>query len=62
MKSPQDGIRHAQLGFLYALMGRKDEALREGQRGEELTPVSKDTITEAQSRVSRVDLCAQRRC
>ena len=44
MKSPQDGIRHAQLGFLYALMGRKDEALREGQRGEELTSASKDLI------------------
>ena len=43
-KSPQDGIRHAQLGFLYALMGRKDDALREGQRGEELTSVSKDMI------------------
>ena len=44
MKSPQDGIRHAQLGFLYALMGRKDEALREGRRGEELTSASKDLI------------------
>jgi TolB-like protein/Tfp pilus assembly protein PilF len=44
MKSPQDGIRHAQLGFLYALMGLKDDALREGQRGEELTSVSKDII------------------
>jgi TolB-like protein/Tfp pilus assembly protein PilF len=44
MKSPQDGIRHAQLGFLYALMGRKADALREGQRGEELTSVSKDII------------------
>jgi TolB-like protein/Flp pilus assembly protein TadD len=42
--SPQDGIRHAQLGFLYALMGRKDDALREGQRGAEVTPVSKDMI------------------
>ena len=44
MKSPQDGIRHAQLGFLYALMGRKDDALREGQRGEELTSASKDMV------------------
>ena len=44
MKSPQDGVRHAQLGFLYALMGRKDDALREGQRGAELTPLSKDMI------------------
>jgi len=44
MKSPQDGIRHAQLGFLYALMGRQDDGLREGQRGAELTSVSKDII------------------
>ena len=44
MASPQDGIRHAQLGFLYALMGRKDDALREGRRGEELTSVSKDIV------------------
>ncbi len=44
MTSPQDGIRHAQLGFLYALMGRKDDALREGQRGAEVTPISKDII------------------
>jgi TolB-like protein/Flp pilus assembly protein TadD len=43
-KSPQDGIRHGQLGFLYALMGRKDDALREGQLGAELTPASKDII------------------
>jgi TolB-like protein/Flp pilus assembly protein TadD len=44
MKSPQDGVRHAQLGFLYALMGRKDDALREGQRGAELAPMSKDIV------------------
>ena len=44
MKSPQDGVRHAQLGFLYALMGRKDDALREGRRGAELTSMSKDMI------------------
>jgi TolB-like protein/Tfp pilus assembly protein PilF len=43
-KSLQDGIRHGQLGFLYALMGRKEDALREGQLGTELTPVSKDII------------------
>jgi TolB-like protein/Flp pilus assembly protein TadD len=47
MKSPQDGVRHAQLGLLYALMGRKEDALREGQRGAELTPVSKDTVNGA---------------
>src|SRR6266480_5018039 len=30
--SPQDSTRHAQLGLLYALMGRKEDALREGHR------------------------------
>jgi tetratricopeptide (TPR) repeat protein len=44
MKSPQDGVRHGQLGFLYALMGRKEDALREAQRGAELTPISKDIV------------------
>jgi TolB-like protein/Tfp pilus assembly protein PilF len=44
MKSPQDGVRHGQLGFLYALMGRKEDALREGQRGAELAPLSKDIV------------------
>jgi TolB-like protein/Tfp pilus assembly protein PilF len=47
MKSPQDGVRHAQLGFLYALMGRKEDALREAQRGEELAPLSKDIVNGA---------------
>jgi tetratricopeptide (TPR) repeat protein len=47
MKSPQDGVRHAQLGFLYALMGRKEDALREAQRGAELAPLSKDIVNGA---------------
>jgi TolB-like protein/class 3 adenylate cyclase/Tfp pilus assembly protein PilF len=46
-KSPQDGVRHGQLGFLYALMGRKDDALREGRRGVELTPTSRDVVNGA---------------
>jgi len=46
-KSPQEGVRHGQLGLLYALMGRKDDALHEGQRGAELAPISKDIVNGA---------------
>ena len=42
--SPQDGPRHAQLGFLYALMGRKDDAVREGQHAVQLKPITTDVI------------------
>jgi TolB-like protein/Flp pilus assembly protein TadD len=42
--SPQDGIRRAQLGLLYAFLGRKEDALREGQRAMELKPISHDVI------------------
>jgi TolB-like protein len=43
-KSPQDAIRHAQLGLLYALMGRKADALREGEHATQLKPISRDVI------------------
>jgi tetratricopeptide (TPR) repeat protein len=42
--SPQDGTRHAQLGLLYAFMGRKQDAIREGHRAVELKPISRDVI------------------
>jgi TolB-like protein/Tfp pilus assembly protein PilF len=42
--SPQDAIRHAQLGLLCAFMGRKEDALREGHRAVELKPVWRDAI------------------
>jgi serine/threonine-protein kinase len=42
--SPQDATRHAQLGLLYAFMGRKDDALREGRRAVELKPIARDVI------------------
>ena len=42
--SPQDSTRHAQLGLLYALMGRKEDALREGRRAVELLPIARDVI------------------
>jgi serine/threonine-protein kinase len=43
-KSPQDATRHAQLGFLYALMGKKTDAVREGERATQLKPIFRDTI------------------
>src|SRR5216110_3135521 len=42
--SPQDGTRRAQLALLYAYLGRKEDALREGQRAMELKPISHDVI------------------
>jgi TolB-like protein len=36
--------RHAILGWLYAFMGRKDDAIREGRRAVELKPESKDAV------------------
>ena len=42
--SPQDSTRHAQLGLLYAFMGRKEDALREARRAVELKPVARDVI------------------
>src|SRR6185369_17392819 len=38
-EAPQDAPRHAQLGLLYAFMGRKEEALREADRAVELLPI-----------------------
>jgi TolB-like protein/Flp pilus assembly protein TadD len=44
VNSPQDGTRRAQLGLLYAFLGRKEDALREGQRAMELKPITHDVI------------------
>ncbi|MEO6971412.1 MAG: hypothetical protein ABI217_11010, partial [Chthoniobacterales bacterium] len=41
---PDDGLRHARLGLLYAYMGRKNDAIREGERAIQLTPVTEDAI------------------
>jgi eukaryotic-like serine/threonine-protein kinase len=40
--SPEDPQRHVELGLALAYLGRKEEAIREGRRGVELGPVSKD--------------------
>ncbi|HXA09125.1 MAG TPA: protein kinase [Chthoniobacterales bacterium] len=39
---PDDGLRHARLGLLYAYMGRKAEARREGERAVQLQPPARD--------------------
>ena len=40
--TPDDAGRHVGLGLALAYLGRKEEAIREGRRGVELLPVSKD--------------------
>jgi tetratricopeptide (TPR) repeat protein len=42
--APESAYRHANLGWLYGFMGRKDDAIREGQRAVELKPESKDAV------------------
>jgi tetratricopeptide (TPR) repeat protein len=41
---PDDARSHAPLSLLYAYLGRKDDATREGLRAVELTPESKDAL------------------
>jgi TolB-like protein/tetratricopeptide (TPR) repeat protein len=40
--APNDAQRHTDLGLALAYLGRKEEAIREGERGAALLPVSKD--------------------
>jgi tetratricopeptide (TPR) repeat protein len=42
--APLSAVRHANLGWLYAFMGRKEDAIREGRRAVELKPESKDAV------------------
>ena len=44
-QAPGDAQRHVMLGLSLAYLGRKEEAIREGLRGVELGPVSKDAYT-----------------
>jgi tetratricopeptide (TPR) repeat protein len=41
-QAPDSANRHANLGLLYAFMGKHDDAIREGQLAVELKPLSKD--------------------
>jgi len=43
-ESPQDSARHALIGLIYAGLGRKEDAIREGNRALELLPESRDAI------------------
>jgi TolB-like protein/Tfp pilus assembly protein PilF len=43
-EAPSSADRHANLGWFYAFMGRKDDAIREGRRAVELKPESKDAF------------------
>jgi serine/threonine-protein kinase len=43
-EAPLSAERHAILGWFYALMGRKEDAIREGRRAVELKPESKDAV------------------
>jgi serine/threonine-protein kinase len=43
-KAPDDPSRHAKLGFVLAMLGHKDDAIREGTRAIELRPESKDAF------------------
>lgn len=43
-EAPDDPSRHAMLGLVLAMVGRKDDALREGNRAIELKPESRDAF------------------
>jgi TolB-like protein len=43
-EAPESAERHANLGWCYAFMGRKQDAIREGLRAVELKPESKDAL------------------
>src|SRR5438552_946124 len=43
-EAPESAERHASLGWLYALMGRKNDAIAEGRRAVKLKPESKDAV------------------
>jgi tetratricopeptide (TPR) repeat protein len=43
--TPDDAQQHALLGLALAMLGRKADAIREGQRGVELQPISKDAFS-----------------
>jgi tetratricopeptide (TPR) repeat protein len=55
---PEDGQRHVLLGTALAYLGRKAEAVREGERAVALLPVSKDANLGAyvQHQLVRIDL------
>ena len=57
--SPQDGTRRAQLGLLYAFLGRKEDALREGKQAMELKTITHDVIEGAVVEAFYALICAR---
>jgi tetratricopeptide (TPR) repeat protein len=47
LETPNDAQRHVFLGVALAYLGRRAEAIKEGQRGVALLPVSRDAYTGA---------------
>jgi len=43
--APDDAQRHAFVGLMLAILGRKNEAIKEGERSMELMPMSRDQFT-----------------
>ena len=43
-EDPEDSRYHSTLGITYAGLGRREEALRAGQKGVELLPISKEAL------------------
>ena len=43
-ETPESAERHANLGLLYAFMGRKGDAIREGREAVALKPMAKDAV------------------
>lgn len=43
-ESPDSAVRHLQLGLICAYLGRKEEAIAEGERAVELLPIAKDAF------------------
>jgi TolB-like protein/tetratricopeptide (TPR) repeat protein len=43
-RDPDDGRTHSSLGVVFAALGRREEAVREGRRGVELLPLAKDPV------------------
>jgi TolB-like protein/Flp pilus assembly protein TadD len=43
-EAPEDSARRGQLGFILAVLGQKEEAIREGKRAVELLPESEDAF------------------
>jgi TolB-like protein len=57
-ESPRSGTRRVQLGLVYAFLGRKEDALREGKRAMELIPITHDIIEGAVVEAFYAMICA----